>query len=77
MNIPSGVVINRDGIGDDSLKDILRESNIPILLRVPFDRTLAENLAAGRTLVDVYPKYRDILRELYQKVTEIVGGKAK
>ncbi len=53
MNIPSGVVINRDGIGDDSLKDILRESNIPILLRVPFDRTLAENLAAGRTLVDV------------------------
>ncbi len=77
MNIPSGVVINRDGIGDDSLKDILRESNIPILLRVPFDRTLAENLAAGRTLVDVYPQYRNVLRELYQKVTEIVGGKAK
>ena len=77
MNIPSGVVINRDGIGDDSLKDTLQEENIPILLRVPFDRTLAENLAAGRTLVDVYPEYRDILRELYRQVTEIVGGKTK
>ena len=77
MNIPAGVVINRDGIGDDSLKDTLQDYNIPILLRVPFDRVLAESLAAGRTLVDVYPEYRDILRELYQKVTEIVGGKTK
>jgi MinD superfamily P-loop ATPase len=55
----------------------LQDYNIPILLRVPFDRVLAESLAAGRTLVDVYPEYRDILRELYQKVTEIVGGKTK
>ena len=75
MNIPSGIVINRDGIGDDSLKDVLRESNIPILLRVPFDRLLAENLATGRTLVEVYPNYRDILREVYQRITEIIGGK--
>jgi len=75
MNIPSGIVINRDGIGDDSMEDVLRESNIPILLRVPFDRALAENLATGRTLVEVYPEYRDILREVYQRITEIIGGK--
>ena len=77
MNIPSGVVINRDGIGDDSIKDTLLEENIPILLRVPFDRNLAENLASGRTLVDVYPRYRDTLRELYMQVTEIVDGKTR
>ncbi len=77
MNIPSGVVINRDGIGDDSLEDTLRESNIPILVRVPFNRTLAGNLAAGRPLVEVYPQYRIVLRELYQQIAEIVGGKTK
>jgi len=77
MQIPSGVVINRDGIGDDSLEETLREYRIPVLLRVPFDRKLAENLAAGRTLVDVYPQYGDVLRELYQQITEIVGGKTK
>jgi MinD superfamily P-loop ATPase len=77
MHIPSGVVINRDGIGDDSLGETLREYNVPVLLRVPFDRKLAENLAAGRTLVDVYPQYGGILRELYQQITEIVGGKTK
>jgi len=47
------------------------------LLRVPFDRKLAENLAAGRTLVDVYRQYGGILRELYQQITEIMGGKTK
>ena len=77
MNIPSGVVINRDGIGDNSLEETLRESNIPVLLRVPFDRALAENLAAGRTLVEVYPDYQDILRKVYQRITEIIGGKIK
>ncbi|HBO33967.1 MAG TPA: (4Fe-4S)-binding protein, partial [Anaerolineaceae bacterium] len=77
MNIPSGVVINRDGIGDNSLEETLRKSNIPVLLRVPFDRALAENLAAGRTLIEVYPDYQDILRKVYQRITEIIGGKIK
>ena len=77
MNIPAGIVINRDGIGDDSLKDTLHEYRIPIMLRVPFDRTLAENLAAGRTLVDVYPMYKDTLQELYRQITQLVGGMTK
>lgn len=74
MNIPAGIVINRDGIGDDFLKEFLRENHIPVLLRVPFDRLLAENLAAGHTLIDVYPKYQDTLRRLYRQITEMVGG---
>ncbi len=73
MNIPAGIVINRDGIGDDCLKESLMEYHIPILLRVPFDRILAENLAAGLTLVDVYPEYRDTLQRLYRQITELVG----
>lgn len=74
MNIPAGIVINRDGICNNGLEESLREYHIPILLRVPFDRVLAENLASGRTLVDVYPEYRDTLQKLYQQITEIVGG---
>lgn len=74
MNIPTGIIINRDGIGNDCLEEYLREYPIPILLRVPFDRVLAENLAAGHTLVDIYPEYRDTLRRLYRQITELVGG---
>jgi MinD superfamily P-loop ATPase len=77
MNIPAGIVINRDGIGNDSIKNTLHKYQIPIMLRVPFDRVLAENLAAGRTLVDVYPEYQDTLQELYRQITQLVGGITK
>ncbi len=74
MNIPTGIVINRDGIGDGYLKENLREYRIPILLRIPFDRALAENLAAGHTLVEVYPEYRKTMQELYRQISELLGG---
>ena len=72
MKIPAGVVINRDGIGDDYLKETLDEYQIPVLLRIPFDRVLAENLAAGHTLVEVYPKYRETMQSLFQKITKLI-----
>ncbi|MDD3949160.1 MAG: hypothetical protein PHT43_06825, partial [Anaerolineaceae bacterium] len=77
MNIPAGLVINRDGIGDDSLEELIKEEQLPILLRVPFNRLLAEKLAAGQSLVDVMPEYREVLVKLYQEIREIVGGSDK
>ncbi len=77
MNIPAGLVINRDGIGDDSLEELIQEEKLPILLRVPFNRLLAEKLAAGQSLVDVMPEYREVLVKLYQEIREIVGGSDK
>lgn len=74
MKIPAGLVINRDGIGDDSLEELIEKEQLPILLRVPFNRLLAENLAAGQSLVDVMPEYRGVLVKLYQQIIEIVGG---
>lgn len=77
MNIPAGLVINRDGIGDDSLEELIKQEQLPILLRVPFNRLLAENLAAGQSLVDVMPEYRGVLVKLYQQIIEIVGVSEK
>jgi MinD superfamily P-loop ATPase len=74
MNIPAGLVINRDGIGDDSLEEIINQEQIPVLLRIPFDRNLAESLAAGQALVDVMPAYRDFFVKLYSQITDLVEG---
>ena len=74
MQIPAGIVINRYGIGNEYWDESLKEFQVPILLRVPFDRALAENLASGRNLVDIYPEYRVTLLKLYQQITELVGG---
>lgn len=75
MEIPAGVIINRDGIGDDCLEEPLKENHIPIMLRIPFDRVLAENLASGRNLVEVYPEYRSKFQSVFQQIAAVIGGK--
>ncbi len=58
LGIPTGVVINRDGIGDAGVDAFCAAAGLPILLRVPFERAIAEGIAQGRTLVDIRPEYR-------------------
>jgi len=55
---PAGVVINRDGIGDNAVEKYCTEANLPILLRIPMERRFAEAIAAGKTLVEAAPEYR-------------------
>ena len=69
MNLPGGIIINRDGIGGERWDEALRECPYPTLLRVPFDRKLAAGLASGGTLVEVYPQYQALLQDLYGNIT--------
>lgn len=72
MNIPAGVVINRDGIGDHHMEDFLAEQGLPVLLRIPFDKTIAAGIAAGKTLVDIDPAYRIQLQSLHAQIVDLV-----
>ncbi|MBK1717363.1 ATP-binding protein [Thiocystis violacea] len=68
LGIPAGVVINRDGIGDDAVGAWCAESGLPILLRIPMERRIAEAIAGGRTLVDAAPEYRPGFRDLLERL---------
>jgi MinD superfamily P-loop ATPase len=72
LDIPMGVVINRDGIGDDGVDALCAAQGVPILLRIPFERTIAEGIARGRALVDIHPEYRERLRGLASRIAETV-----
>lgn len=72
LNIPTGVIVNRDGIGDDGIDAYCRESDLPILMRIPFDRELGANLAQGKTLVEVAPEYKQRLIDLYSRIEAIL-----
>lgn len=73
LGLPVGVVINRDGIGDDSVADFCASEGLPILLRIPFDRGTAEGIARGRTLIDIHPEYREALMRMTRRITELVS----
>jgi len=68
--IPAGVVINRDGIGDNAVETYCAEAGLPILMRIPMDRNFAEGIAQGHTLVDIQPEFKTQFREMLNQIIE-------
>ena len=68
LQIPAGVVINREGSGDNQVEEFCRSKSLPILMRVPFLRSVAEGMARGLTLTDIRPEYIPILRNVYTSI---------
>jgi MinD superfamily P-loop ATPase len=66
---PGGVIINRADLGDARVEEWCRQENIPVLLKVPFDRKVAEGYARGRNLVEIRPDLRPALQALLQEIT--------
>jgi MinD superfamily P-loop ATPase len=73
LAIPCGVVVNRDGTGYTGVEDFCKEARIPILLRIPDDRCIAEAYARGEPLVTVRPEYVGLLLGLLREVARQIG----
>jgi MinD superfamily P-loop ATPase len=73
LNIPAGVVINRDGIGDSAVDRFCAEAGLPVLMRIPFERAIGEAIARGQPLVAVRPEYVERFRDVYRRIRELAG----
>jgi MinD superfamily P-loop ATPase len=71
LKIPMGVVINRDGIGDDRVDEFCQSEGLAILMRVPFERVIAEGVARGKPLVDIHPEYVERFRQLFMQISAL------
>jgi len=70
LTIPFGVVINRSDIGDDKVEDFCRKNNIPVLLRLPFDRKIARAYSEGKAIVKEDKSWKEKFIELFEKIKE-------
>ena len=50
VKIPFGVVINRYGLGDSKVEEYCKTEGIPVLLKIPNDRKIAELYFPGHSL---------------------------
>lgn len=57
LDLPAGVVLNRVGVGDQGVEGFCSEKGIPILMRIPIERRIAEAIAKGQTLASAFPEY--------------------
>jgi MinD superfamily P-loop ATPase len=71
LGLPVGVVINRDGVGDGGVEAYCTEEDIPILMRIPLDRRIAEAISGGEALVEYRPQFVT----LYDRIVEIVDSR--
>jgi MinD superfamily P-loop ATPase len=76
VGVPFGVVINKDGIGDDRVLDYCRDHSIAVLARIPHDRRVASAYARGRLVSDNLLEYRVVFHNLLQAASDLImkGG---
>jgi len=71
LGLQMGVVINRDGVGDRGVEEYCVEEGLPILLRIPLDRRIAELYSNGVPFVSELPEWRGRFREMFTKISEL------
>lgn len=73
LGIPSGVVMNRTGTGDDRVEEYCLKEQIPVLLTIPLDMEIARLHSRGTTLVEGMPQWQGAFDRLLHDIQEIVG----
>ena len=72
LGIRTGVIINRDGLGETDINSYCRENDIPLLMTIPLEKKIGAGLARGDTLLEIYPKYGDKFRTLYERIDQML-----
>jgi MinD superfamily P-loop ATPase len=72
LNIPFGVVINRDGIGDKKVETYCQNENITILLKIPERRKIAHLYSKGIALVNESYEWHEMFGEVFNQIMQEV-----
>lgn len=72
---PTGVIINREGIGDRSVETYLADTPYPVLMKIPYQNEIAVGLAKGDLLTDIIPGIKEQFRTLYKQILAILAEK--
>lgn len=68
---PMAAVINRAGLGDDSVERFCKEKNIAVLARIPFERDIAAGYSRGEIVATLSPKLRETFLALRDSVRRL------
>jgi MinD superfamily P-loop ATPase len=74
MEIPFGVIINQDGIGDDRVDKYCSDEDIDLLMKIPHDREIARLYSKGIPFVKKLRDWQPRFLELYDTIRSKAGG---
>jgi MinD superfamily P-loop ATPase len=70
LNVPAGVIINRASNAFPALETFCGEHDLPVWMRIPFERSIAEGIAQGKTLVDIDPGYMEQFIAVFKQIEQ-------
>jgi len=68
LGVPMGVVINRAGIGDRKVHEYCKQEGIPVLLKIPFSKKIAELYSRGIPFVEEIAGWKERFLEVYDAI---------
>ncbi len=68
LDIPFGVIINRDGIGDDKVEIYCDKEDIPILIKIPEDKKIANLYSRGISLVEKNSEWHEMFGQVFDRI---------
>jgi len=71
LKTPFGVVINRSDLGDEKTDQYCKDENIKVLMRIPFDRKIAEAYSRGVTIVEAFPEYKENFQKVFEDIVKM------
>ena len=74
LNHPFGVVINRDGMGDDAVLRYLKEEEVPVLARFPHTQEAAQAYSQGKLLIDALSEFQELYQGLWLEIKNNMSG---
>ncbi len=70
LRIPIAAVINRSGLGNQGVDDYCKKENIPVLMRIPFNREIAVAYSKGINIIERLPEYKEKFVNLYKLIKD-------
>lgn len=74
-HLPVGVVINRSEGDDTAIEEYCKEQQIPVLMRIPFDRGIALRQGSGRIISREDPVWRERFTRLGSACLTLAGAR--
>jgi len=65
------VVINRDGIGDDTVLEYCKNENVPVIAKIPNDRYIAELYSEGKLVYTEIPNVKKQLNNIKDYISKL------
>ncbi|MCK5031196.1 MAG: ATP-binding protein [Thermoplasmatales archaeon] len=72
LNIPFGVIINRDGIGNNKVEVYCQNEKIPILLKIPDRKKIAHLYSKGIAFVSESHEWNEMFSLVFNRLQEEV-----